>query len=223
MWCADPGWKGHWPPRSLGFELGTRGPSDEADWIQALFVEGEEFAKWSTLHNPDYTFESRIRVRRSNDQGATFGPPSVVATYDGNFWNGAPGMLRAFGPMAISLAVDRSRGPHRGRLYVAWDEATWAAYRRIFTNLVSTVDGVERQAVPWPTWTLTTEIDTSAYGAVVRDAIRCHQSQMPSVHALPAGEIEALLARQTFYRVFSLVNGGRERETDLFAGIPRAG
>ena len=30
---------------------------------------------------------------------------------------------------------------------------------------------------------------------------------------------QALWGSQTFYRVFSLVNGGRERETDLFAGL----
>jgi len=32
-----------------------------------------------------------------------------------------------------------------------------------------------------------------------------------------------LWGRQSFYRVFSTVNGGRTREADLFEGIPRSG
>src|SRR5438093_2291907 len=34
--------------------------------------------------------------------------------------------------------------------YIAWPESTWAAYEAAFRKLVSTVEGVERQAVPWP-------------------------------------------------------------------------
>jgi len=38
---------------------------------------------------------------------------------------------------------------------------------------------------------------------------------------LPAEHHRALWGRQSFYRVSSLVNGGRARETDLFEGIAR--
>jgi hypothetical protein len=34
-------------------------------------------------------------------------------------------------------------------------------------------------------------------------------------------DYETFLGVQAFYRVFSLVNGGRARETDLFEGISR--
>jgi len=37
---------------------------------------------------------------------------------------------------------------------------------------------------------------------------------------LPAEHQQAIWGAQPFYRVFSTVNGGRVRETDLFEGIP---
>src|SRR5437899_918759 len=36
--------------------------------------------------------------------------------------------------------------------YLAWPHSTWAAYQEAFQKLRSEVDGVERQAVPWPDW-----------------------------------------------------------------------
>jgi hypothetical protein len=38
--------------------------------------------------------------------------------------------------------------------------------------------------------------------------------------ALPPEQQRILWGNQTFYRAMSLVNGGREIERDLFAGIP---
>jgi LmbE family N-acetylglucosaminyl deacetylase len=109
--------------------------------------------------------------------------------------------------------------------FIAWDEETWAAYRAVFKRLVSMVDGVERQATAWPAWMLTTTIDTGAWASTVGRAVACHQSQLGPLQALEPNELEALLSTQSFYRAFSLVNGGRHRESDLFEGIdtsPRA-
>jgi hypothetical protein len=39
--------------------------------------------------------------------------------------------------------------------------------------------------------------------------------------SLPPEHQQAIWGAQSFYRVFSTVNGGRARETDLFEGIPR--
>jgi hypothetical protein len=36
---------------------------------------------------------------------------------------------------------------------------------------------------------------------------------------LSGADHEALWGSQTYYRVFSTVNGGRQLETDLFAGV----
>jgi LmbE family N-acetylglucosaminyl deacetylase len=106
--------------------------------------------------------------------------------------------------------------------YIAWPESTWAAYQAAFRKLVSTVDGVERQAVPWPDWAITTVIDTRSFWSTVWRAISCHESQVVAyerLQQLSSDHHEELWGWQSFYRVFSAVNGGRSRETDLFEGI----
>jgi len=53
-------------------------------------------------------------------------------------------------------------------------------------------------------------------------AVSCHESQMGIFARLKDLEPElhqALWGAQSFYRVFSLVNGGRQREADLFEGL----
>jgi len=53
-------------------------------------------------------------------------------------------------------------------------------------------------------------------------AVSCHQSQLTGyarLKDLPSSQHEALWGSQSFYRVFSTVNGGKARETDLFEGI----
>src|SRR5215216_24021 len=61
--------------------------------------------------------------------------------------------------------------------YIAWPEATWTAYQAAVRRLVSTVDGVERQATPWPDWAITTMIDASEFWVTVWRAVSCHESQ----------------------------------------------
>jgi hypothetical protein len=53
-------------------------------------------------------------------------------------------------------------------------------------------------------------------------AVRCHESQIAAYERLaelPEELHRALWGAQSYYRVSSLVNGGRELETDLFAGL----
>jgi len=106
--------------------------------------------------------------------------------------------------------------------YLAWPESMWSAFQAAFRQLVSTVDGVDRQAPPWPDWAITTVIDTRTFAATAWRAISCHESQVTAyerLRDLPPDHHEALWGRQCFYRAFSMVNGGRRRETDLFEGI----
>jgi LmbE family N-acetylglucosaminyl deacetylase len=119
---------------------------------------------------------------------------------------------------------DEAEPPHlvRKLYYIAWPESTWKAYQAAFRELVSTVDGVRRQAVPWPDWAITTVLDTRTFSSTVWRAISCHESQVTAYERLKhlsADDHEALWGRQSFYRAFSTVNGGRVRETDLFEGI----
>lgn len=114
--------------------------------------------------------------------------------------------------------------PHRvAKLYyMAWPPDVWAVYQETFKRLVSTVDGVERKAAPWPEWAITTVVDTADHWPTVWQAVQCHESQM-EIYG-PLGDLDeerhrALWGRQSFYRAFSTVNGGREREDDLFEGL----
>jgi LmbE family N-acetylglucosaminyl deacetylase len=108
--------------------------------------------------------------------------------------------------------------------YIAWPESTWAGYQAAVRKMRSTVDGVERQATAWPDWAITTVIDTRACWSIVWRAISCHDSQIAAYEKLKdlsPKHHEALWGSQSFYRAFSMVNGGRARETDLFEGIRR--
>lgn len=106
--------------------------------------------------------------------------------------------------------------------YLAWPESTWSAYAAAVRTLSSTVDGVERRATPWPDWAITTAIDTREVWPTVWRAVSCHESQLAAyerLRDLPPEHHPALWGRQSFYRAFSIVNGGRARETDLFEGV----
>ena len=106
--------------------------------------------------------------------------------------------------------------------YIAWSAKTWDAYQAAFKKLTSTVDGVERQVIPAPDWGVTARIDTSAVWPAVWRAVQCHRTQMSvykNLGALAPEHHRALWGVQEFYRAFSLVNGGRARETDLFEGL----
>ena len=106
--------------------------------------------------------------------------------------------------------------------YMAWRNDKWDAYQAAFRKLTSLVDGVPRQAAPWPDWAVTTVIDTSHYWPVVWKAVCCHQTQMSiyeRLEQLTTEQQTALWGSQEFYRAYSSVNGGRRRETDLFEGL----
>jgi LmbE family N-acetylglucosaminyl deacetylase len=96
------------------------------------------------------------------------------------------------------------------------------AYQAVFGDLVMHVDGVERRGIGWPEWAITTHIDTKNYRQIVREAILCHQSQLAAYRQLEHASQEYqkdLWDSQTYYRAFSLVNGGRRIESDLFEGL----
>ncbi len=161
--------------------------------------------------------------------------PDVIVTFapDGAYGHPDHISISQFTTAAIVAAADsafpvdgnRAERPHAvSKLYyIAWPQSTWQAYQAAFRELVSTVDGVGRQAVPWPDWAITTVVDTRTFWSTVWQAISCHESQVAAYERLKhlsPDDHEALWGRQSFYRAFSTVNGGRARETDLFEGIP---
>jgi len=155
--------------------------------------------------------------------------PHVVLTFapDGAYGHPDHIAISQFTTAAVVAAADASRAglpPHgvSKLYYLAWGERAFAAYQRAFKKLVSLVDGVERNAAPWPDWAITTVVDTAAWAPQVWRAVACHVTQLAASSALdrlPPADRDAVWGSLSFYRAFSLVNGGRRTETDLFEGL----
>lgn len=106
--------------------------------------------------------------------------------------------------------------------FIAWSAGKWGEYQSALKRLNVRVDGAERHVTPWPDWAITTRVDCTKYWSVVRDPVLAHQTQMAvygRLGELSEQEHRKLWGSQEFYRVFSLVNGGRQTETDLFEGL----
>jgi LmbE family N-acetylglucosaminyl deacetylase len=207
----------------------------EAELRAAASVLGVREVWWLDYHdqqldraNPHEAARRIVRhLRRLRPQVVvTFGPDGAYGHPDhiaiSQFTTAA--ILAAANPAFATEGADERLPPHAvSKLYyLAWPESTWAAYQAAFKRLISTVDGVERQAVPWPDWAITTVIDTRNTWATVWHAVSCHESQIVGYERLKdmrPEHHEALWGAQSFYRAFSLVNGGRQRETDLFDGL----
>jgi LmbE family N-acetylglucosaminyl deacetylase len=163
--------------------------------------------------------------------------PEVVITFgpDGAYGHPDHIAISQFTTAAIVAAADATFTPESDGAaacphavsklyYLAWPQSTWTAYQASVRTLSAIVDGVERHATPWPDWAVTTVIDTSEMWPTVWRAVSCHQSQLAAyerLRNLPTEHHKTLWGRQSFYRAFSTVNGGRARETDLFEGIGR--
>jgi hypothetical protein len=82
---------------------------------------GDVWVAWFVVGATDLDF---LRVRRSTHRGASPWDPEVTAaSYYANFGSGAPGFSRAMGIAFPGMAVDRTSGPNRGRLYLTWNES----------------------------------------------------------------------------------------------------
>ena len=157
--------------------------------------------------------------------------PQVVLTFPSDGIYGHPDhiAISQFTLAAIVAAADPAHAagaeaPHAVSkcYFMVTSEASSRAYQAAFKKLVSNVDGVERHLIPWSDWSITTVVDTRAHWATVWRAVSCHDSQIAAYQALKTLEPdhhEALWGSQEYYRVFSTVNGGRKRETDLFEGL----
>lgn len=159
--------------------------------------------------------------------------PQVVVTFgpDGSYGHPDHIAISQFTTAALVCAADPTyhlvggHPAHRvAKFYYIVDSRTLVEQARpIFGDLAFMVDGVERRWVAWEEWAVTTRIDATAHWQTVWQAILCHQSQIAEV----AGQLASLAeeqhqlfwGQQCLYRVYSLVNGGRRVEHDLFAGL----
>ena len=161
--------------------------------------------------------------------------PDVVLTFDQFGAYGHPDHIAIcqFATAAVVAAADPAfateggGAPHRvAKLYyMVHDQTKWDAYQAAFKTLVSRVDGVERLATAWPDWSITARIDARHAWPIVWRAVQCHRTQnaiYANLANLSEAQHETLWGSPAYYRVLSTVNGGRQPETDLFAGLRQA-
>lgn len=156
--------------------------------------------------------------------------PQVVVTFPPEGGYGHPDhiAISQFASAAMVAAADGNfsdtNPPHRVSkfYYRVITQALADVYLSVFDDVVMKIDGTERRPFIWPDWAVTAHIDGSDYAEEVMQAVKCHATQIPNDEGFVgrlSANIEALCELQSFVRVFSLVNGGREIEDDLFAGI----
>jgi LmbE family N-acetylglucosaminyl deacetylase len=156
--------------------------------------------------------------------------PQVVVTFDPYGYYGHPDhiAISQWATAAIMAAADPAFAPGDAphgvdKLYYRVPTISeLELYQAAFGALAMPVDGVERRAVPWPDWAVTTRIDTRPYWPQTWEAILCHRSQLAAFDRLSRLTDEQkrhIFSSETFYRVFSRVNSGRLVEDDLFAGL----
>lgn len=159
--------------------------------------------------------------------------PQVVVTFppDGNYGHPDHIAVGQFTSAAVICSAD-------GGFDAGGDTAPWRISKLYymvdgenFINLIAPfmgdmtfdVDDQQRGEIPWKEWMITTRIEMADHCIPAWKAIQCHQSQLSTIGALavlPQESAAAVLAMQgTFYRVFSMVNGGRVPEKDLFEGL----
>ncbi|MBA3868899.1 MAG: PIG-L family deacetylase [Chloroflexota bacterium] len=160
--------------------------------------------------------------------------PQVIVTFDPNGVYGHPDhiAISQLTTAAVVCAADSCYGDTNkdahyrvSKLYyLAPLSEQLAIYQTAFGEFVIHVDGTPRRASGWDTWAITTRIDAEAHWQTVWQAVSCHKSQLANFQFLerqPTEIHKQLWGCQTYYRAFSLVNGGREIETDLFDGLPQ--
>ncbi len=83
-------------------------------------ANGEVYVAFYEIGSIDADF---VRVAKSTNQGVSFGAPVQAASFFTNYGGGAPGFNRERGIQFPSIAVDRTNGPYRGRVYVTYNES----------------------------------------------------------------------------------------------------
>ncbi len=158
--------------------------------------------------------------------------PQVVVTFGPEGAYGHPDhiAISQFALAAIIAAADShypgpgSAAAHRVSKFYYMEEtrALLDVYQSVFGDMVMRIDGVERRAPGWPPWMLTTQVNSEAYWPTVWQAVKCHRSQLAAygkLEQVTEAQHKVLWGNRSFYRAFSLVNGGRALEQDLFEGL----
>ena len=97
-----------------------------AGWVQgsrpAVGPNAEVYLTWEEIGQFPQAADHFV-IRKSVNGGTSFTPEVKIDDHFTNFGTGAPGFNRLSGVTFPSIAVDRTLGPNRGRLYVTWNES----------------------------------------------------------------------------------------------------
>jgi len=158
--------------------------------------------------------------------------PHVVVSFgpDGAYGHPDHIALSQFTNAALVCAADQNFAEAHGRpahrvskfYFMVDSQAIVNATNEAFGGISMEIDGVTRHHVGWADWEITTWLDNRQHLERVQKAMLCHKSQIPGYHPIDQWSIEQLagvFGTGQFYRAFSLVNGGRDMETDLFEGL----
>jgi LmbE family N-acetylglucosaminyl deacetylase len=158
--------------------------------------------------------------------------PHVVVTFGPEGGYGHPDHI-AISQLTAAAIVQAADPAYPGSLrpphtvakfyYKVWVQSEHDVYVAVLEAPQMLIDEAVRGSVSWPDWAITTWLDTEAYWQVGWAASLCHQSQLrpyPGIATLSPELGRQIWGREGYYRVLSLVNGGRQVEQDLFAGLP---
>jgi len=158
--------------------------------------------------------------------------PHVVVTFppDGNYGHPDHIALSQFAMGALICAADQNfkdasgQYSHRvSKFYYMVDSLDVVHIANdAFGGIRMTVDGVTRHHIGWEDWQITTRLDNKKFMGVVQKAMLCYKSQLPGygpISGWSPDELAKIFGIGNFYRAYSVVNGGRTVETDLFEGL----
>jgi LmbE family N-acetylglucosaminyl deacetylase len=158
--------------------------------------------------------------------------PQVVVTFslDGSYGHPDHIALAQFTSAAIVCAAsssyqdsqDGSEHQVSKFYYMADSKSMVAELKEAIGGISMEIDGVERSHVGWEEWAISARIDARKYFDTVWKAILCHRSQLSGYGPLidlPREALDKFIGEGTFLRAFSMVNGGRGVESDLFEGL----
>jgi LmbE family N-acetylglucosaminyl deacetylase len=157
--------------------------------------------------------------------------PQVVISFGPDGYYGHPDhiAISQLTTAALVTAADpftsaAGLSPHRVDkfYYMVCSPRIGQAIQDLFGEITIEVNASLRQVVIWPEWAVTTTVHAEEFTPTAAQAIYCHRSQLPSrpgIEQLSQAQIGRISGQGAFYRVYSLVNPGQEREDDLFTGL----
>jgi hypothetical protein len=107
---------------------------------------GEVYATWISIgkfgDQPGYSYYGRdwLRMRKSVNGGSSFAAQITADSVISNFGSGAPGFNRATGITFPGMAVDRTSGPNRGRVYLTWNESVNFYFDNLGTGPITRIE-----------------------------------------------------------------------------------